>query len=122
MMRLVCCFSLTVLILANSSLSKAALPIQSSSSPGKLVGLVLDVGEARVPAAKVIVEAKGFRRETVSADDGSYQIELPEGKYKISVIRGDFYPYIKECVRVMPNATTKLDVTLKGRRVDEEHP
>jgi hypothetical protein len=120
MMKLVCCFSLTVLILANSSLSKAALLIQPSSSPGKLVGLV--GGEARVPAARVIVEAKGFRRETVSADDGSYQIELPEGKYKISVIRGDFYPYSKECVRVMPNATTKLDVTLKGRRVDEEHP
>ena len=121
-MRLVCSFSLTVLILANSSFSRAALFNQSSSPPGKLVGLVLDVGEARVPAAKVIVEAKGFRRETVSGDDGSYEIDLPEGKYKISVIRGDFYPYSKECIRVMPNAITKLDVTLKGRRVDEEHP
>lgn len=48
--------------------------------------MVLDVGEARVPSAEVIVEAKAFRRETVSADDVSYQIELPEGKYKITII------------------------------------
>ena len=123
-MKLACYLSLTFLILVSGLVSNTAPFIQSSSSAstGKLAGLILDIGEARVPKAKVIVEAKGFRRETVSADDGSYQIELPEGKYKVSVIRDDFYPFSKECVRIMPSVTTQLDVTLKGRRVDGDHP
>jgi uncharacterized membrane protein len=124
MMKLACYISLTVLILANSFLSNADPLTQSSSSAstGKLSGLVLDPGKARVPAAKVLVESKGFRREVVSANDGSYEVELPAGKYKVTVARDDFFPSCKEGVKIQPNITTKLDVTLKGRRVDEEHP
>ena len=75
-MKLMCHISLAITILASSFMSNAEPFIQSSSSAlnGKLMGLVLDVGEARVPAAKVIVEGKGFRQEVVSTDDGSYEV------------------------------------------------
>ena len=123
MMKLVCSISLVILILANSFTPKAEPLTQSSiQSTGKLVGLVLDINEARVPAAKIIIVSKGFRLEAVSAEDGSYEIALPEGKYNITVLRDDFYPFRKAGVQIQPNVTTKLDVTLKGRRVDEEHP
>ncbi len=97
---------------------------RSSAAPvGKLAGLVLDAGEARVVAARVIIESKGFRREVTSDNEGNYEVELPEGKYKIHAERADFYPSKKKSVRVNSNSTTRFDIILKvGRAVDELHP
>ena len=75
-----------------------------------------------MPGARIIVESKGFRREVISADDGSYEIDLPEGKYKIRVERDGFYTSRKKTIRISSNAPIKLDVTLKGIRSDESHP
>ena len=85
---------LAFLILTASSLLHAKQNTQSSSSipAGKLMGLILDAGEARVPAAKIIVENECFRREVTSAAEGSYEVDLPEGKYKIRVESVGFYP------------------------------
>ena len=118
---------LAALILATSLVSSAESTsmIQTSSSApgGKLAGLVLDAGEARVPAAKVIVESKGFRREVTSDNEGNYEIELPAGKYRIHAERDDFYPSKKRSVRVNSSTTTTFDIILKvGRAVDEIHP
>jgi hypothetical protein len=114
-----------MLLALTSSLILNAQPIvQSSSSAasGKLSGLILDPGEARAPGAKIIVEGKGLRREVVSADDGSYAIELPEGKYKVRIMLDGFHPSRKKSVRISSNVTTKLDITLKGIRSDESRP
>jgi hypothetical protein len=116
------CLALVVITL---SLVLKAQTVSQSSSPeahGKLSGLVFDPGEARVVGAKIIIETKGFRREVITADDGSYEIALPEGKYKVRVELGGFYPSRKKTVRISSNATTRLDVTLKGIRNDESHP
>ena len=124
-MKLMHYMILTILVLTFSFVSNAESFVQSSSfaSTGKLAGLILDANEARVPAAKIIIEAKGFRREVTSAVDGSYEIELPEGKYKIRVEHDWFYPFKKKNIRVNSNATTRLDITLKVRkRHDERHP
>jgi hypothetical protein len=113
-----------LLVLAFGLIPYARPVAQSPASvaSGKLSGLILDPGEARVPGAKIIVEGKGFRREAVSADDGSYAIELPEGKYKVRVMLGGSYPSRKKTVRISSYVTTKLDVTLTGIRNDESHP
>jgi uncharacterized membrane protein len=123
-MKLMICIGLALLFLTSSLVLNAQSIGQSSSpmSSGKLLGLILDPSEARVVGAKIIVEAKGFRREVISSDDGSYEIALPEGKYKVRVELGGFYPSRKKTVRISSNATTKLDVTLKGIRNDAEHP
>ena len=114
----------TLLVLTFSLILKAQPIVQSPSSVtgGKLSGLILDPSEARVPGARIIVEGKEFRRDVVSADDGSYAIELPEGKYKVRVMLDGFYPSRKKTVRISSNVTTKLDVTLRGIRNDESHP
>ena len=119
--------SLTILILAvsfaSSAESMSMIQTSSSAPSGKLAGLVLNAGEARVPAARVIIEAKGFRREVTSDDEGNYEIELPAGKYKIHAERDEFYPSKKKSVRVNSNSTTKFDIILKvGRVVDDLHP
>ena len=123
-MKLIACVGLTLLFLTSCLVLNAQSNSQSSLpvATGKLSGLILDPGEARVVSAKIIIEAKGFRREVISSDDGSYEIVLPEGKYKVRVELGGFYPSPKKTVRINSNATTKLDVTLKGIIIDAEHP
>ena len=123
-MKLISYISLTLFVLIASLVSNAQ-PISQSPSPiksGRLSGLILDPGEARVVGAKIIIEGKGFRREAVSDDDGRYAIDLHVGKYKLRVELGGFYPSRKKAVRISLNADTKLDVTLKGIRNDESHP
>jgi hypothetical protein len=120
-MKLMHFIRLAILILASSFAANAEPLIQSSplSSTGKLAGLVLDQGGARIPAAKVIVQRKGLRREVMSADDGSYEISLPKGKYTVSVTRDGFSPLRKQYVRIRSKATTKLNITLKGILIEE---
>ena len=92
-------------------------------SNGKLSGTIFDSNKAVIPATKIIIEGKGFNREIIADLEGSYQINIPEGKYKIKVEHDWFYPFKKKNVRVNSNDTTKLDITLKVRkRVDESHP
>jgi hypothetical protein len=123
-MKLTKCTCLALIVLSFSLVLKAQTVSQSPApeASGKLSGLILDPGEARVVGAKIIVEAKGFRREVISNDDGGYEVSLPEGKYKVRVELDGFYPSGKKTVRISSNATTKLDVTLKGIRNDPEHP
>jgi hypothetical protein len=114
-MKLKRSIGLAILILTSSFVSTA----ESFSSTGKLTGLILDQGGARVSAAKIIVHARGFRRELVSAGDGSYQVALPKGKYTVTVTCDGFSPVSKEYVRIKWNGTTKLDITLVGILIEE---
>ena len=117
-------YVLFILFLA-AAVTLSAQPVpQPSPSParGTLAGLILDPGGARVPAAKVIIEAKKFRREVVSDDDGRYSVDLPEGKYEVRVERDGFYPSRKKTISISLNVTTNLDVVLKGISNDESHP
>src|SRR2546423_6433697 len=105
-----------ILAIGISSLVCAAAPLSHVTSPqptGMLSGLILDPGEARISRATILVEGKEFRRMVTSGDDGSYKIELPEGKYKISVTRGGFYTSRKKTVRIRSDAALTLVVTLK---------
>ena len=122
-MKLICNIGLALLILTSSLASNANSFIQSSSlsSTGKLSGLVLDRGEARVVGAKIIIERKDFRREVISSlDDGSYEVALPEGKYKVSVMAVGFHLFRRECVIIKSNATTKFNITLKEIIINEQ--
>jgi hypothetical protein len=118
-------YLLLTLFLLAGGVAIGAQPVpESSVSPasGTLAGLILDPGDARVPAAKVIIEGKKFRKEVVSGEDGSYSVNLPEDKYKVRVECGGFYPSRKKTVSISLNATTKLDVVLRGIRNDPSHP
>jgi hypothetical protein len=123
-MRLVRRIGLPLVVAATVLVMDGQLAAQSSSltAGGKLSGLILDPGEARVVGARIIVEGKGFRREATSGDDGGYSLDLPEGRYKVRVMLGGFYPSRKKSVRIMRGAETKFNVTLKGIRNDESHP
>lgn len=113
-----------VLLIGGACLTVGAAFEQSQTTgpQGRLAGLVLDPGKARVPRAKIVLEAKEFKREIVSADDGSYSVDVPEGKYRIRVERDGFYPFRKNDVRIVSGGLLRLDIVIKGIRNDETHP
>ncbi|HYW70741.1 MAG TPA: carboxypeptidase-like regulatory domain-containing protein [Pyrinomonadaceae bacterium] len=93
----------------------------SATASGKLSGLVVDLGGAVVPRAKIVAEAGELRRETISGDDGRYEMALPPGKYLVTIARDDFWANKVLDVTVAANALTKLDVVMtKGIEYHEE--
>jgi hypothetical protein len=121
---LACCIVLVVILAVGNVRSHVLGLSQSAPTPqtGTLSGLILDHGQARIPAAKILVEGKGLRRTLTSGDDGSYTIELPDGKYRVSVARNGFYPSSKKTVRIRSNAAVTTNITLRGIRNDASHP
>ena len=92
----------------------------TTESSGKLSGFILDPVAARVPGAKIIVEREGFRREIVSADDGSYELDLAVGDYTVTVVRLGFYQSRKSCVPIRSDSVTTINVTIKGILIGED--
>jgi hypothetical protein len=111
-----------VLVLMSSLVLQAQSvgPSPTTELMGKLSGLILDPGEARVPAAKIIIEREGFRREVVSTNAGSYELDLPIANYTVTVIRDGFYPSRKSGVSIRSDSVTTLNVTLKGILIGED--
>ena len=91
-----------------------------AKSTGKLFGVVLDTGNARVPKAKVTIASAGFTLVALSADDGSLQLELPANLYSVTAVRDGFHESDLQLVQIRPNYTTNLQVILKGKHVKEE--
>jgi hypothetical protein len=115
----------TILAFAIGFASNAQSISQSptSTQTGKLTGYTLDSHKSSVAAAKIIVESKGFRREAISDEEGHYEIDLPEGKYKVRAEHAWFYPTRWKSVRVSSGVTAHLDITFKvGKSADESHP
>ena len=102
------CFVLTF----SSALSAQPISHQHSHGVAKLSGLILQPDAAGVPGARIIIERKGVRREIVSATDGSYEINLPKGKYKVRVKAQGFYPSKERLCVLRSDVTTKLEITL----------
>lgn len=91
-----------------------------SEALGKLSGVILDSGGARVAKAKVTVEREGFRREAIAADDGSYEVDLPVNSFTVTFTSDAFYRARVIDVQIRADAVTKLDVGLKAIEVLED--
>jgi hypothetical protein len=73
----------------------------------------MDIIGARVPNATVIVKGKETTYKVVTGEDGTYEIELPAGIYRISVneLRG-FSSTRRAAFYLRPSTTTIFDFTL----------
>ena len=117
-------YACVALLILGASLKVDAVLDRSKATgrQGTLAGMVLDPNKARVPRAKILLETNGFKQEITTADDGSYSIDLPEGKYKIRVERDGFYTFRMNGIRIVSGGLVKLDVVIKGIRNDIDHP
>jgi len=80
---------------------------------GRMSGLILDRGDARVSKAKIVVEREGFHREIFSEEDGRYEIELLVGTYTITVTQVGFQPSRNADVQIRSNSLATFNVVMK---------
>jgi hypothetical protein len=85
-----------------------------SSSTGTLVGTISDTGTGQ-PLEGVAVEARTLDNEwsTISGDDGSYSLALPEDTYEVSASLPGYMDYYNPEIVVTEALTTTLDFTLE---------
>jgi len=120
-MKLLHALCSTILLLITWLVIDAQIVSQQpqSETTGKVSGVILDRGDARVPKAKIIVERKGFRSELISEDDGRYEIELPVGSYTITVTHVGFHASQNTDVEIRSNSQTTFNVVMKENVFDE---
>ena len=100
---------------STSPLTQSAPPAESF---GRLKGFVLDRGGAPIPAAVIVIEPENFEKESGYTEDGSYQVDLPAGSYRVTVRSDGFYPLRRKRVRISAGTTETLDFRLRGTRRD----
>lgn len=98
-----------------SALCLYAVCLQAQNSRGSLRGVVQDASGARVPSAKIVVQASGssIRREAVSEDRGEFRLDdLLPGAYHITVNAAGF-SQAQADISVPVSSVRDVTVTLK---------
>ena len=95
-----------------------AVQQRSSASDGslrtsKIVGVVIDPNGARIPFAAVRIENADARREAYTDDEGSFEVELPAGAYRITIEAEGFQKVELASFRVRPDRRESLEVSMK---------
>lgn len=83
---------------------------------GSILGNVTDSSGAAIAGAQVAIRNidTGITRNTVTSDDGSYNVpELPIGTYSVNISRDGFDTYVTSNVKVDVAAQVRVDAALK---------
>jgi len=96
-------------------------PLLAQSSRGSLRGAVQDTTGARIPGAKVVVQAadSSLKREASSEDRGEFRVDdLPSGNYRITVSAAGF-AQAQADVSIAVSSVREVTVTLKAEAPHE---
>jgi len=97
-----------------------ASELLAKKESGRIAGVVLDINEARVKGAKVIIKARDFSRAVVTGDAGEFEIGLPAGEYYFTVEANGFCRFEGELLKVKPKITEMVNIHLEV--VAYDHP
>src|SRR5882762_5288493 len=89
---------------------------------GSILGVVRDSTQGVVAGAHIVATnvQTNFKKETVSAADGSFRIlALPAGVYKLTVTAAGFSTFTETSIEVKVNDQLHFDITLKVGSVQE---
>ena len=79
----------------------------------RIVGVVLDPNGARIPFATVRIENAAAQREAYTSDEGSFEVELPAGTYRITIEADGFQKVELASFRARANRRESLKVSMK---------
>ena len=79
---------------------------------GKIQGVLLDINDARIVAATVIVENAYFKRELKSGDEDDFEVQVPAGTYQIRVQANGFRKFELSPFKVRANTTEMINIHL----------
>lgn len=96
--------------------------LQGQATMGSITGLVTDTSGAVIPGVTVTATnmASGLKVETASSGTGNYVlINLPVGRYEVSVSTVGFKTWSRSDIALSSNQTIRLDVTLEVGEITE---
>ncbi len=79
----------------------------------RIVGVVLDPNGARIASATVRIENADAQREAYTSDEGSFEVELPAGTYRITVEAQGFRKVEIVSFRARADRRESLEVRMK---------
>src|SRR3984893_3703377 len=94
----------------------SALPMAAQEASGRVLGVVTDPSGSLIPNAKVTVTNvdTGIGSETVTKEDGSYQVLLlPVGSYRVAAEAQGFRRSVTASQKLEINQSLKIDVKLE---------
>ena len=94
----------------------SGLPMAAQEASGRVLGVVTDPSGSLIPNAKVTVTNvdTGIGSETVTKDDGSYQVLLlPVGSYRVAAEAQGFRRSVTASQKLEINQSLKIDVKLE---------
>lgn len=102
------------LLITISSVALATLRHQHiiGQPRGHVSGTVTDITEARVSGATITIEGEGAKRTITAANDGTYEVELPVGIYRIKVNSAGFCPARRAAFKVQSLTVATFGFTL----------
>jgi hypothetical protein len=85
----------------------------SSLRTSKIVGTVLDKTEARIAGATIKIESAGFSRTVLSDDEGGFEVGVPAGVYRLTVLRDGFKRVVLSPFRVRAGARESVSIHME---------
>jgi flagellar basal body rod protein FlgG len=102
--------SIVQTICASQTLTRQLL--SQSKQSGILTGMVVDPAESVVTRAKIIIEKKNFKLEIKTDGDGFFKVDLPEGKYRLTVRATHFLSVSRRGVYVKASRVKAINFKL----------
>jgi hypothetical protein len=84
----------------------------TAQATGQLSGTVTDINGARIADAKVAIEGDGTIRTVTTAQDGTYEVDLTRGIYRIRVSSPGFCPTRRAAFRFQSSTAVTFNFTL----------
>jgi hypothetical protein len=112
--------TLAVVSMALMSMTASTLGESSWQTTGRLAGFVMDVNEAVIPGAVVVIEGLKSQQQVVSNEHGRYAVELPVGVYTVTTTVNGFYHSRRAPFRVQGGKQAFIDVRLIPTGVRED--
>jgi uncharacterized membrane protein len=75
--------------------------------------MVLDVNGARVAGATVTIEARNYKRQFATTPEGEFHLNLPPGKYSLTVDANGFCKFQRDALQITSGATEMLNIHLE---------
>jgi hypothetical protein len=80
---------------------------------GKIQGAVLDINDARIVGARIIIDSGEFKRELISGSEGEFELQLPAGSYLIKAEANGFRKFQLSPFKVKASVTEMINIHME---------
>lgn len=79
----------------------------------KIRGVVLDANGSRIVGARVQIENARLSRVVQSGEEGTFEVELPAGSYRLTAEMNGFKRFVLSTLRVRAGALRSVDIRME---------